>query len=347
MAPQTQKQWTVQGIAKDFSNLTLNKEAAIPELGDHDVLVKFHGASLNYRDLVIAKGQYPFPQRDKVVPASDGAGTVEAVGTKVHRFKTGDKVVTLFNQAHLSGSVDDYIITTGTGGVIDGALQQYGAFNEDGLVPLPTNLDFVEGATLTCAGLTAWNALFGLKPLLPGDWVLTQGTGGVSIFAIQFAKMIGARVIATTSSKAKADRVKALGADHVILYTEDENWGETAKKIAGSRGIQHIIEVGGPNTMTQSLKAIGFDGVISVIGFLGGVKGEKQPSTLDALTNICTIRGVYVGSRAQFEEMNRAVEANNIKPVVDSKVFTLDQVKEAYEYQWNAKHFGKVGIAIE
>jgi len=133
----------------------------------------------------IVQGQYPFPQRDKVVPASDGAGVVEAVGSKVHRFKTGDKVVTLFNQAHLSGSVDPYIITTGTGGVIDGALQQYGAFNEEGLVALPSNLDFVEGATLTCAGLTAWNALFGLKPLLPGDWVLTQGTGGVSIFAIQ------------------------------------------------------------------------------------------------------------------------------------------------------------------
>jgi NADPH:quinone reductase-like Zn-dependent oxidoreductase len=163
----------------------------------------------------------------------------------------------------------------------------------------------------------------------------------------QFAKAVGATVIATTSSQAKADRVKSLGADHVILYSEDENWGETAKKIAGPRGIQHIIEVGGPNTMNQSLKAIGYDGVISVIGFLGGVKGEKQPSILEALTQICTIRGVYVGSRQQFEEMNRAIVANNIKPVVDSKLFTLDEVKEAYTHMFSQQHFGKVGITCE
>jgi NADPH:quinone reductase-like Zn-dependent oxidoreductase len=318
------------------------------------------------------QGHSPFPQRDHVVPASDGAGVVEAVGSKVHRFKTGDKVITLFNQGHLSGSIDNYSITTGTGGVVDGTLQQYGSYNEEGLVALPSNLNFIEGATLTCAGLTAWNALFGLKPLLPGDWVLTQGTGGVSIFALQvcrvllapsfpscspcwltlppryqFAKATGAKVIATTSSQEKADRLKSLGADHVLNYKEDENWGETAKKLAGDRGVQHIVEVGGPNTMAQSLKAIGFDGIISVIGFLGGFSGEKQPSMLDTLTNICTVRGVYVGSRLQFEQMNRAIEANDIKPVIDSKVFTLDEVKEAYQYQWDQKHFSKICIQVE
>ena len=158
--------------------------------------------------------------------------------------------------------------------------------------------------------------------------------------------MVGARVIATTSYKAKADRVKALGADHVILYTEDENWGDTAKKIAGPRGIQHIIEVGGPNTLQQSLKAICLEGVISVIGFIGGTS-DKQPTLLDALVNICTVRGIYVGSRQQFEEMNAAIEANNIKPVIDEKVFSLEQLKEAYQFQWDQKHFGKVGIKIE
>lgn len=154
-------------------------------------------------------------------------------------------------------------------------------------------------------------------------------------------------MIATTSSKAKADKLKALGADHIVNYKDDANWGETAKKLTGGAGVQHVLEVGGPKTMAQSLKAISFDGVISIIGFLGGVKAEDQPTYLEALTNICTVRGVYVGSRAQFEDMNRAIEANDIKPVVDEKVFTLDTTKEAYQYMWDQKHFGKLCISIE
>lgn len=274
---------------------------------------------------------YPFAQKDGVVPASDGAGTVEAVGKHVHRFNKGDKVLTLFNQAHTAGSLDAYSVTTGVGGTVDGALRQYGSYDEAGLVHMPSNLNFLEGATLTCAGLTAWNALYGLKKLMPGDWVLTQGTGGVSIFAVQFAKATGAKVIATTSSQTKSEKLKSYGADHVINYKEDTNWGETAKKLTGGSGVQHVVEVGGPNTMKQSLKAIAIDGVISIIGFLGGMKGEEQPSFVECLSNICTVRGVLVGSRLQFEEMNRAVEANNIKPVVDEKVFKLEEVREAYQ----------------
>lgn len=266
-----------------------------------------------------------------MVPASDGAGEVMEVGKHVHRFKKGDQVLTLFNQGHLAGSIDDYSITTGVGGTIDGTLQQYGAYDEQGLVHKPTNLNYLEGSTLTCAGLTAWNALYGLdgRALMPGDWVLTQGTGGVSMFALQFAKAAGARVISTTSSKEKANKLKELGADHIINYKEDENWGESAKKLTGGRGVQHVVEVGGPNTLKQSLKAIAFDGVISIIGFLGGVKGESQPTFLDCLMNICTVRGVYVGSRMQFEAMNRAIEANGIKPVVDEKVFKLEEARDA------------------
>lgn len=249
----------------------------------------------------------------------------------------------------MAGSIDANSINTGTGGLIDGSLQEYGVYDEQGLVALPSNLNFLEGATLTCAGLTAWNALYGLsdRRLTPGDWVLTQGTGGVSIFAVQFAKAAGARVIATTSSQDKADRLKELGADHIINYKEDANWGETAKKLTGGVGVQHVLEVGGPGTMKQSLQAIGFDGVISIIGFLGGAKAEKEPSFLEALTNICTVRGVYVGSRALMEEMTRAIEANNIKPVVDKKVFKLAETKEAYQYMWDQKHFGKLCISIE
>ncbi|KAK4979471.1 hypothetical protein LTR28_004460 [Elasticomyces elasticus] len=348
MAPKTQKQWTVEGT-NGFDDLKFSTDAPVPEIGEKDVLVQFHGASLNYRDLIIPKGMYPFPQREHVVPLSDGAGIVTAVGAKVTRFKQGDKVVTLFNQGHLGGPIDSQSIGTGVGGMVDGAMRQYGAYDENGLVAMPSNLDFMEASTLTCAGLTAWNALYGLesKKLMPGDWVLTQGTGGVSIFAVQFAKAAGARVISTTSSSAKAAKLKSLGADHVINYRDDPSWGETAKKLTGGRGVQHVLEVGGPNTMAQSLKAIGYEGVINIIGFLAGAKGDSQPSFLDCLMNVCTVRGVYVGSRLQFEEMNRAVEANGIKPVVDEKVFTLEEAREAYQYMWDQRHFGKLCLKIE
>jgi NADPH:quinone reductase-like Zn-dependent oxidoreductase len=213
---------------------------------------------------------------------------------------------------------------------------------------MPSNLNFLEASTLTCAALTAWNALYGLetRALKPGQWVLTQGTGGVSIFALQFAKAAGAKVIATTNSKEKAETLKKLGADHVINYKETPNWGEEAAKLTpGGAGVQHVVEVGGPNTMAQSLKAVGIDGVISIIGFIGGFSKE-QPTFLDCLSNICTVRGILVGSRLQMEDMCAAIEANDIKPVVDGKVFGLSELKEAYQYMWDQKHFGKLTIKI-
>ena len=166
---------------------------------------------------------------------------------------------------------------------------------------------------------------------MPGDWVLTQGSGGVSIFALQFAKAAGAKVIATTSSTAKGERLKKMGADHVINYKEDETWGETAKKLTGGRGVQHILELGGPNTMHQSFAAIGFEGVITIIGAVGGRSVANQPSFLECVPHIAIIRGVFVGSRMQFEAMNSAIEANNIKPVIDEKVFRLEEAKDAYQ----------------
>jgi len=345
--PKTGKSWTIEGT-DGFDSLKLNKETPIPEISDYEVLVKLHGASLNYRDLIIPKGKYPFPQAKRVVPGSDGAGEVVAVGKKVTRFKTGARVVTLFNQTHYGGSLDNQSKASGLGGVVDGTLRQYGSFNENGLVAMPPSLNWLESATLSCAALTAWNALYGLKPLAPGDVVLTQGTGGVSIFGVQFAKAAGAIVIATTSSAKKAETLKKLGADHVINYKDEPNWGEKAKSLSpNGEGVDHIIEVGGPATMAQSLKAIRIDGVISIIGFVGGAPSKDQPTYLDALMNICTVRGILVGSRVQFEEMNRAIEANKIKPVVDEKVFTLDEVKEAYQYMWDQKHFGKLTIKID
>ncbi|KAI9797450.1 MAG: hypothetical protein M1833_005490 [Piccolia ochrophora] len=340
------KGWTVQGKS-GFDSLQFNEEAPVPTCGDSEVLVRFHAASLNYRDLIIPKGMYPFAQRDGVVPGSDGAGTVEDIGSKVHRFQKGDRVATLFNQGHLAGSLTPKISETGVGGVVDGTITQYGVFSEEGLVEVPSSLNWLQASTLSCAALTAWNALYGLKKLMPGETVLTQGTGGVSIFAAQFALAAGARVIATTSSDSKAQTLKDLGVQHVINYKTDPNWGETAKSLTPDKlGVQHIIEVGGANTMAQSLKAIAIDGIISIIGFLGG-RSKEQPGFTDCLSHICTVRGVLVGSRLQFAEMNRAIEANNIKPVIDKTVFRLEQLEEAYQYMWDQKHFGKLCINIE
>jgi len=241
-------------------------------------------------------------------------------------------VVTLFNQDHQFGPIDAAASKSGLGGCLDGTLRQYGVFSENGVVRAPKNLNPVESATLTCAGLTSWNALYGLKPLKPGEWVLVQGTGGVSLFALQFAKAAGATVIATTSTAEKAEQLKKLGADYVINYVEDPKWGETARKLTpGGVGVDHVIEVGGAGTMTQSLECIKFEGIISIIGFLGGA--APKDNILETLSRICTVRGVYVGSRAQLEEMVAAIEANDIHPVVDQKVFTLETAREAYDYQ--------------
>ncbi|KAL4787348.1 hypothetical protein BJX76DRAFT_354296 [Aspergillus varians] len=346
MAPTTQKQWSVQDKEHDFEGMVFG-EGPIPKAGDSEVVVKLHAASLNYRDLIIPKGLYPFALSFPVVPGSDGAGEVIEVGSKVKQFKQGDKVVTLFNQLHQYGPIDFAAAGSGLGGAVDGTLRQYGVFNENGVVRAPENLNFLESSTLTCAGLTSWNALYGLKPLKPGQTVLVQGTGGVSLFALQFAKAAGATVIATTSSDEKAKRLKELGADHVINYKTQPNWGEVARGLTRDNiGVDHIVEVGGAGTLQQSFKCIKLEGVISVIGFLGGMDPKTIPNVLETLNNICTVRGVYVGSKALMNDMVSAIEANNIHPVVDGTVFTLEKTREAYEYMWAQKHFGKVTVQI-
>ncbi|KAK4096225.1 alcohol dehydrogenase-like protein [Parathielavia hyrcaniae] len=343
--PNTQKQWLISGADKGFDGLVF-QDAAVPKPGANEVLVRLHGASLNYRDLLIPQGKYIFPLSLPVVAGSDGAGSIIAVGSGVTKWRPGDRVVTLFNQGHQAGAINVAASRTGLGGVLDGTLRQYGVFGQNGVVPLPKNLEFVEAATLTCAALTSWNALYGLRPLRSGETVLVQGTGGVSLFALQFAKAAGATVIATTSSAEKAEILKKLGADHVLNYREDPNWGETARKLTpGGEGVEHVIEVGGEGTMTQSLAAIKMEGVISVIGLLTGAK--PKDNIMDTLARVCTVRGVYVGSHEQMEDMVRAIEQHNIHPVVDETVFTLEKVREAYEYMWAQKHFGKIGIKIE
>ncbi|KAK2009099.1 zinc-binding dehydrogenase, partial [Colletotrichum eremochloae] len=353
MTPPSTNAWIVTGINKESKNwetLQLKKGVALPKLGDYDVLVQIEAVSLNYRDLAIPKGLYPFPVSFPRVPASDGAGRVLAVGSKVTLFKEGDEVATLFNQHHQANPITPLAVKSGLGGALDGTLRQYGVFPEHGLVKSPRTLNPIQAATLPCAPLTAWNALYGLqsKALKPGDYVLTQGTGGVSLAAIQFAVAAGAIVIATTSSATKGLQLKELGAHHVINYKDTPNWGEVAKSLTPDAvGVDHIIEVGGPGTLEQSLKAVKLEGVISIIGFLSHRNSPKeQPTMLDALANICTVRGIFVGSKQQFEEMNQAIDANKIKPVVDKRIFGFEEVKEAYQYQWDQQHFGKVVIKI-
>ncbi|KAL9125524.1 MAG: hypothetical protein Q9217_005281 [Psora testacea] len=347
--PETIRQWTVEG-QRGFDSLQLNEAAPLPELGDTECLVHFYFASLNYRDLLVTKGKYLFGSKDQVVPCSDGAGEIMAVGSKVKRFQPGDRVVTLLHQGHLSGSLTPTTIsTTGVGGTIDGCLREYGAFSEQGLVAIPESLNYAQASTLPCAAITAWNALYGLesRSLKPGDTVLTQGTGGVSLFALQFAKAAGATVISTTSSETKSQLLRSLGADHILNYRSDPNWGETARNLTPTRhGVTHIVEIGGPNTLVQSFKAIKIDGVISVIGFLGGAVGKGAPSFLDVLGKVCTVRGVLAGSRQQMEDMTRAIEVGKVKPVIDERVWDFEEVKEAMVYMWEQKHVGKVVIKI-
>ncbi|UPL04195.1 hypothetical protein LCI18_015129 [Fusarium solani-melongenae] len=337
--PKMNKQWVVTGT-KGLDSLEFT-EGPVPEVGDSQVL---------YRDISILEGQYPFLIAPNVVIGSDGAGTVLAVGKHVRRFKPGDQVITFFDQAHFDGPLDLASTNTGLGGGVDGTLRTVGAFDEKGLVTLPQGLSFLEGATLPCAALTAWNALNGLpcKVPGPGDWVLTQGTGGVSIFALQFAKAAGARVIATTSSSEKAKLLERLGADHIINYRETPDWGDKAKQLTGGRGIDQVIELAGGASMAQSLNSIKAGGVISIVGVRNGLPGSEDPGFVQSLLRLCITRGILVGSRLQMEDMCRAMEGSleKLRPVIDPKVFKLEQAKEAFEYLISTQHQGKVCIEI-
>ncbi|KAM5381808.1 hypothetical protein ACJZ2D_002798 [Fusarium nematophilum] len=352
MVPQTQKQWVLRG-ANGFDSLEFQPDAPVPPIGDREVLVQIHAASLNFRDLIIARGSYPFPVRDGTVPVADGAGVVAAVGSRVDRFQVGDRVAGLFHQDHIAGPFDARYVHSSLGGSLDGTLREYGVFSEQGLVRIPTNLSLAEAASLPCAALTAWSALYPNegRALRPGDTVLTEGTGGVSTFVVMFAKAAGARVIATTSSGEKAERLRELGADHVLNYRENPKWGELAKSLTPNKdGVDLVVEVGGPASARQALAALKPMGVISMVGsvasFASGEDMTQAPTFLETVLSHCTLRGVTVGSRHQFEDMNRAIEENDIHPVLDKKVFKLEQAREAYEYLWDQKHFGKVILQI-
>ncbi|KAM0203180.1 hypothetical protein ACHAPA_009779 [Fusarium lateritium] len=331
-APTTTRAWSIREInADNFDGLELKESVPLPNLGDHDVLVKIEAVSLNYRELAIPRGLYPFAMSLPVVPGSDSSGIAIAVGPKVSKIPKGDRVCTLFNDLNQSGEITSEGVGSGLGGALDGTLRKYGVFPEHGLVQAPQSLSAIEASTLTCATLTAWHALYGLQSeaVRAGDWVLTQDTGGVSLAVIQFAVAAGATGVATTSSNDKVDALKKLGASHVINYREKSNWGEVARALTPKGlGFDHILEIGGAASIAQSLEGIRLGGVITIIGFL--TSSYKQPALMEAPYHLCIVRGIFVGSEVQFEEIDRAIDSIKMKRVVESKILSFEQVKKAY-----------------
>jgi NADPH:quinone reductase-like Zn-dependent oxidoreductase len=310
-------------------------EAPAPKAGE--ITVQLHASSLNYHDFAVVSGMWGPSERR--IPMADGAGEVVAVGAGVSEFKVGDNVVSTFFPDWLDGqaNVEGFGRVPGDG--IDGYAREQVTAAATAFTLAPQGFSHAEAATLTTAGLTAWRTLMSDDHLKPGDTVLVQGTGGVSIFALQFAKLAGATVIATSSSDAKLERLKALGADHLINYKSTPAWGEKARELTGNRGVDHVIEVGGPATLEQSMIAARIGGHVSLIGILTGVAGQLP--LVQALVRQIRLQGVLVGSRAQQQAMVRAIDANGLRPVVD-KHFELEQIVEAFRYQESNRHFGKI-----
>ena len=324
-----------------FDDLTL-LEADTPTPGPGQVLVRMHAASLNFRDLAVATGKYMMSTLPpNLVPLSDGAGEIVALGQGVTRLAVGDRVTPIFMQSWMGGDMSPEDSTTALGGAIDGVLAEYKLFDARGLVHIPAHLSYEQAATLPCAAVTAWNALFGLQPVGPGQTVLVLGTGGVSIFALQFAHAAGARVIATSSSDEKLARALSLGASDGVNYKTDPEWQHAVRKLTDGRGVDHVVEVGGPGTIQRSVGATRNGGVVTLIGVL--TRGTLDP--LAVFGAGATIRPIYVGSRQMFEAMNRAIALHKIEPVID-RVFAFEEAREAYKYLKSAAHVGKVVVRI-
>ncbi len=317
------------------------REHDTPEPGPGQALVRVRASSLSYRELMILRGRYPLPIKDDVVPVSDGAGEVAAIGEGVSRVAVGDRVAAAIFPRWIDGRFA-FDVADQLGGSLDGMLTEYALLDADALVRIPGHLSYEQAATLPCAGVTAWHALTGGRGLRAGETVLTLGSGGVSLFAIQFAKAFGARVIATAGSGEKAERLRALGADEAIDYRAMPNWPELVRELTGG-GVDHVVEVTG--RLEQSVRATAMNGEIAFVGLLsGGGNGQLSfdPSLL--WLSGADVRTIAVGTRAHFEAMSRAIEANAIEPVID-RVFPFAEAVDAYRYYESARPFGKVVIA--
>ena len=330
--------WQIPSFGIDSLELV---ERPTPQPGPDEVLVKIHAVSLNYRDLMMVKGLYNPKMKLPRIPCSDGAGEVEAVGSGVSKWKRGDRVCGIFMQNWLEGPPTPAKTKGALGGDIDGMLAEYAVLKEAGLVRLPNHLSFEEAATLPCAAVTAWNAL-GAGIVSNRSSVLIQGTGGVSIFALQFAKLKDARVIGVSSSEAKLQRACSLGLDKGLDYGETPEWDRWVVEQTNGEGVDLVVEVGGVGTLPRSLRAVKMGGVIAQIGVLSG-PAEPIPIPM-ILHKQAHIRGIYVGSREHFEEMNEAIAAAKLRPILESHPWT--ETREAFREMESATHFGKLVLKV-
>lgn len=312
-----------------------------PSPGPGEACIRFHATSLNYRDHMIINLIDSDRKPEDRIPLSDGAGEVVAVGDGVRGVEPGDRVMVSLFAAWLDGPLHPGHFGSDLGGGCDGTLAELGVFPASALVRIPEGLTYEDAACLPCAALTAWNLLVDFARIKPGQTALFLGTGGVSVFGIQFAKMLGARAVVTSSSDAKLKRARALGADFTVNYATNRNWGTTVNKLTG--GADVICETGGPATLEQSVKAAAFNARIGLVGMLGGVGERTDP--LDLLWKNITLKGILVGNRRQLGEMTQAVAANGLRPVID-KVFAFEEAVEAYRHLAAGAHFGKVVISI-
>jgi NADPH:quinone reductase-like Zn-dependent oxidoreductase len=313
-----------------------------PSPGPLEALVRLRAAALNYRDHAIVLGEYHTHLKKPTIPCSDGAGEVVAVGSGVTRFKVGDRVIPTFFQVWIDGAPPKN--RGALGAPLDGTLAEFIVLHEDGLVAMPPSLSFEEAATLPCAGPTAWNALMSAGTRVkPGDTVLCLGTGGVSMFALEFAHAAGARVIVTSSSDAKIERAKSLGASDGVNYKSHPDWEKEVLALTGGRGVNCVIENGGVNTLNRSLKCLAWEGKVALIGVLAGNEGHADPH--DLMFKRGSLHGIGVGTRATLEQLIQAIEVNRIKPVI-GKVFSFDQVPEAFRVQASGDFLGKIAITI-
>ncbi len=312
-----------------------------PKPQANEITVRLRANSLNYHDFAVVSGAWgPTEQR---IPMADGAGEVVKVGDGVTEFAVGDRVVSTFFPTWLGGEpeIEGFVSVPGDG--IDGYAREMVTTAATSFTLAPEGYSHLEASTLTTAGLTAWRALMHDDGIRPGETVLVQGTGGVSVFALQFAKLAGATVIATSSSDAKLESMKSLGADYLINYRTTPNWGEVARKLTGGRGVDHVVEVGGPSTLAQSMEAVRVAGHISVIGILTGTEGDIP--LIPVLVKQIRLQGVLVGNRQQQQDMIRAINKSKMKPVI-SKQFAVDDIVAAFQYQETNQHFGKICLEI-
>jgi NADPH:quinone reductase-like Zn-dependent oxidoreductase len=341
--PTTQKQYRLVRDGDGHGYKLELTDATVRSPADHEVLIRVRATSLNRRDVFVMKGQYPVGSRDSIVPLSDGAGEIVAIGHGVTRFRVGDRVAGIFFQNWLSGRPPEKVASGALGGSLDGMLTHYATLSEEGVVHLPKSLSFEEGATLPCVGVTAWNGLFTRGRIQPGDYVLLEGTGGVSTFGLQLALAAGARPIITSSSDAKLERAKALGAFGTVNYKTTPDWEKPVLALTGGVGVQEVLEVGGKDTLPHALASIAPGGDIALIGGLGGFGGNIP--ALQLLDRNVNVSGIYVGSRENFEALNAFIDQHKVKPVI-GKVFEFEDAPAAYELMESDQFLGKIVIRL-